>query len=611
MPSPSYNKWKSSIIHGNLSVRDLTNSAGTSVVEVASTDLSGNFISRGDSTFSKAVSCNGTISNSNHLITKEYLDNAIATGGSVSLSGTNNFTGLNSYNSNFPTSTLPTSTAVTTSSIVNKGMLDILYQSISGMSAYLTTATANSIFASLTGTNTFSGTNSFSNLPTSTATPTISTHLVNKQYVDTNGGNNSLLNNTFTGVNNFDNIVNFRAPSVITTTSVGNNGDIRNFNSGINQWVVFNLDSGTISLNTTQVVNFFMCGAGGAGGATNGSNTIACGGGSGAVIYGTMTLVAGTTYTFTSFSAGGSTFIGGSISITCGNGAVGNVGNTSPLAFTGAIPTATATGLISSTIIPGKPGGVGRNDALTPNGENGTPTPFYWDRPAGSLVQNTTGTFIASAGAGSKSGGFGSTTGGLFGGGVAGGSAAGVNQRNGSSNNNNGGLINFAGCGGGAGCFFTGQPTSGAPGFAGMMYIYFTPSNPINRGIMNGGFLTIPKLTQPALRFTTSAADQTFVLTMANNTIFMRADHNFTIQLPANQDVQDGDKLIIVKVNAALPQATATVGTFTAAPGSNAMISSTGAQVLLPTNTLFGTTVWKIELVAWKVSLGTTRWHVV
>ena len=127
MATPTYNKWKSTTVYGNLSVRDLTNSAGTSVLEVASVDLSGNFLSRGDSTFSKAITCNGTITNSTDLTTKSFVDSAIS--------------GLSS-----------------------------VYQTISGMSSYLTTANASSTYAtiansiSLSGTNVFTGiNNSFTN----------------------------------------------------------------------------------------------------------------------------------------------------------------------------------------------------------------------------------------------------------------------------------------------------------------------------------------------------------------------------------------------------------------------------------------------------------------
>jgi len=101
MSAPTFNKYRSTTIYGNLSVRDLTNSAGTVVVETASVDLSGNFLSRGDSTFTKKVICNasvGDINANNILTTKQYVDSAVS-GGSI-LASNNTFTGLNTFNNN-------------------------------------------------------------------------------------------------------------------------------------------------------------------------------------------------------------------------------------------------------------------------------------------------------------------------------------------------------------------------------------------------------------------------------------------------------------------------------------------------------------------------------
>ena len=97
MAAPTFNKWRSSTINGNLSVRDLTNSAGTSVLEAASTDLSGNFLSRGDSTFTKKVVCNALLADinaNNILTTKQYVDSV---GGSSILGLDNTFTGDNTF----------------------------------------------------------------------------------------------------------------------------------------------------------------------------------------------------------------------------------------------------------------------------------------------------------------------------------------------------------------------------------------------------------------------------------------------------------------------------------------------------------------------------------
>ena len=127
MSNPTFNKYRSTTIYGALKVRDLTNSSGTTIIETANTDLSGNFLSQGDSTFTKAVTCNAILADidaNNILTTKEYVDSV---SGSSILGTVNAWTNTNTFNSYFPTSTLPTNTAITTSSIVNKGMNDTLY----------------------------------------------------------------------------------------------------------------------------------------------------------------------------------------------------------------------------------------------------------------------------------------------------------------------------------------------------------------------------------------------------------------------------------------------------------------------------------------------------
>ena len=166
MPGPTFNKYRSTTIYGALNVKDFTNSAGTSVIEQASVDLSGNFLSRGDSTFTKAIVCNANVADinaNNKLTTKEYVDSAVSGGGGSSILGLNNaWSGTNSYNVYFPSSTLPTSTSITSNSIVNKGMLDTIYQSISGMSSYLTTSSASSTYQTLAGMSSYLTTSSAS-----------------------------------------------------------------------------------------------------------------------------------------------------------------------------------------------------------------------------------------------------------------------------------------------------------------------------------------------------------------------------------------------------------------------------------------------------------------
>lgn len=161
MSAPTFNKYRSTTIYGNLSVRDFTNSAGTSVIEVASTDLSGNFISRGDSTFTKKVVCNALLADinaNNILTTKEYVDSAVSSGGSVSLTGTNNFTGTNTFNTNLPTST---QTPTTSTQLTTKNFVDgAISTAISGLSSVYSTL-ANEVKTNTA--NTFTGQNIYSN----------------------------------------------------------------------------------------------------------------------------------------------------------------------------------------------------------------------------------------------------------------------------------------------------------------------------------------------------------------------------------------------------------------------------------------------------------------
>ena len=157
MATPTYNKWKSTTVYGNFSVRDLTNSAGTSVVEVALVDLSGNFLSRGESTFSKAVTCNGTISNNKHLSTKEYVDSAIS---GLSLVY-QTISGMSSY----LTSATASSTYATIASLgsyLTSATAASTYQTISGMSSYLTTTAAGTTYQTISGMSSYLTTSSAS-----------------------------------------------------------------------------------------------------------------------------------------------------------------------------------------------------------------------------------------------------------------------------------------------------------------------------------------------------------------------------------------------------------------------------------------------------------------
>jgi hypothetical protein len=93
-------------------------------------------------TFSKIPSCSVAPTTANHLCNKTYVDSV--SGGSVSLAGTNAWTGTNSFNTNLPTST---QTPTTSSQLTTKTYVD-------------------SNFLNLTGTQTASGQKTFSNANT-------------------------------------------------------------------------------------------------------------------------------------------------------------------------------------------------------------------------------------------------------------------------------------------------------------------------------------------------------------------------------------------------------------------------------------------------------------
>ena len=116
----------------------------------------------------------GSYTNTNITVDAQGLITTISngsggSGGDVSQSGDNVFTGTNSFNDNLPTST---ATPTTDSQLTTKAYTDATYAVITGN---VTEA----------GDNVFTGTNSFNdNLPTSTATPTTGSQLITKTYGD-------------------------------------------------------------------------------------------------------------------------------------------------------------------------------------------------------------------------------------------------------------------------------------------------------------------------------------------------------------------------------------------------------------------------------------------
>jgi len=149
-------------------------------------------------TFTKIPSCAVAPTSGDHLCNKTYVDSLSV--GSVTIGGTNAFTGFNSFDTNLPTSTVTptTGTELTTKTYVDGAITS---------SSILGTANA------FTNTNTF---NSF--LPTSTVTPTTATQLTTKTYVDSAITSSSILGtaNAFTNTNTFNS---FLPTSTVTPTT--------------------------------------------------------------------------------------------------------------------------------------------------------------------------------------------------------------------------------------------------------------------------------------------------------------------------------------------------------------------------------------------------------
>ncbi len=146
-------------------------------------------------TYTSIPECSATPTSGSQLITKTYADATYAPiSGGVSLSGTNAWTGTNTYNTNLPTSS---QTPTSGSQLITKTFADATYAPISGG-------------VSLSGTNAWTGTNSFNtNLPTSSQTPSSGSQLITKTYADATyaaiAGVPSLSGtNAWTGTNSFN-----------------------------------------------------------------------------------------------------------------------------------------------------------------------------------------------------------------------------------------------------------------------------------------------------------------------------------------------------------------------------------------------------------------------
>lgn len=195
------NKIKSTTIYGALNVLDMVdNSVLSSAYIKRNLTVDGNINNVPNSKFAYLTN-----------ITSDVQASLNASG---KISGTNAWTGTNTFNTNIPTTTL---TPTLSTQLITKAYADANYVG-SGI---------------LSGTNTWTGTNAYNtNLPTSTLTPTIGTQLVTKTYADTKASLSG--NNTFTGIN--------------TTGGLTINGLVSNGNKGILQLNDFNsLSSGFYS----------------------------------------------------------------------------------------------------------------------------------------------------------------------------------------------------------------------------------------------------------------------------------------------------------------------------------------------------------------------------
>ena len=537
-----------------------------------------------------------TPTTSTQLTTKAYVDSA--TSGFITASGNNAFSGTNTFNTNLPTSTQTptTSTQLTTKTFVDSA----ISTAISALSSVYSTL-ANEVKTN--ATNAFTGFNSFnSNLPTSTLTPTTSTQLTTKAYVDSvagGGGGTSILplDNTFTGNNQF------QAPNFITgytyseLTSAGNFRVLED-TTNKTQYFVFICNGSpsfqtTLSIPTTTTMNYLCVGAGGQG-VVPASGSVGTGGGGGAVSYGSFVMVGGTTYTITAGTVAGSaltnlsSIVGGTVNIVANGGKNGNTSTTSPVSFTGTIATASASGVISSTNTNGASGGQGRNDALTPNGDNGTSFPFRYSQTTNTIIQSAS--YFGSGGAGTKSGGLGSTGGGFSGGGIAGGSA-----------NANGTAGEYLSGGGGGATLFTAGATAGGAG-SGIVIIYFTPTTFVNSTAIQNGIISVPRMLRPFLIITGSYAFQKITY----NNVFITASSALTITLPDGAQVLDGDTLYLRKTSA-----TAFVITIAGASVYTSMLGTNNASITLPSTTVFAGTVFQLFLVARKQTAISAQWYVV
>ncbi len=146
-------------------------------------------------TFTALPQCSATPTSGAQFVNKTFTDaNYVAIGSTVSLSGTNAWTGNNSFNTNLPTSS---QTPTSGTQLITKTYADATFATLSGS-------------VSLSGTNVWTGTNSFNtNLPTSSLAPSSGSQLITKTfgdatYVATGGGVSLSGTNAWTGTNTYN-----------------------------------------------------------------------------------------------------------------------------------------------------------------------------------------------------------------------------------------------------------------------------------------------------------------------------------------------------------------------------------------------------------------------
>jgi hypothetical protein len=189
-----------------------------------------------------------TPSSNTQLITKVYADGLITT----LKSSANTWSSTNTFNTSLPTSTLTptTNTQLVTKSYVDSNLSS--YQTITGMSSYLTSATASTTYQTITDMSSYLTTSSAS---TTYQTLTDMSNYVLQSYLDANYNTSAYINNNFaslSGTNTFLGGGSFGGALAFK----GNTSIINSKTFEISSGSTFNCNSGsTANLNGTTNIN--------------------------------------------------------------------------------------------------------------------------------------------------------------------------------------------------------------------------------------------------------------------------------------------------------------------------------------------------------------------